>query len=630
VRRGLTALAGGYADERRLGTDLWLGLVVLLGYLQLWNVFFAITWATWALPLAVAAGGLVMEARRIRRPRPSHRLLVAGGLAGLAVLWLANHALARATDYDLGLYHLNIIDYAERYATIPGLANLQTRLGASDPHLLLAAFLDRGPWAGAAWHLVDGLLVSLLVVELASRLGRRHDGPPSFTRRVAWLLIPATVVVIGANVTYRLSSPNLDLACYVLVVAGMLYLADCVENGVRPTAALASGGTLAAASATRPLYWLSTIAVVGVLAYLLRGGTRPARAVASLCVLPVVLAVGWMVRQAILSGYPLYPVKVGALPVDWRVPTWVVDYTGRWTSSWARWPGHGPDEVLASWHWLRAFWLPAQEKSIDVIAPLALLACLIPALAVGTERPALRTRTRPMLAVALPSLVTLVVWFVEAPDPRFVLASIWLLPISLVAWALPPLARASAALVAAGIGAGIGLAVVGDRLPAWFLPAAVLLWLYLLLVAVFLRKPGWRAPLARAALLSTAVAGAAVVVHNQSLHPVDSRGSGPAGIDLEEVPDVVMITTRGGLRLQQPRSAETGNDQCFGVLVCTAALSDPALRDHLLPLHLRGTGVAAGFSAEERTVEGRAVEVPAFRRISTAVKKGSRFREERR
>src|SRR5262249_38296496 len=154
-----------------------------------------------------------------------------------------------------GLYHLGIIEYAKHYATIPGLANLQTRFGASDPHLLLAAFVDRGPWAGAGWHLVDGLLVSLLVLELAARLAPAPPVMPSFTRRMAWLLIPATVVVVGSAVDYRLASPNLDLACFVLVAVGMLYLADCVEDAVHPVPAFTSVATLAAASSTRPLYW---------------------------------------------------------------------------------------------------------------------------------------------------------------------------------------------------------------------------------------------------------------------------------------------------------------------------------------------------------------------------------------
>ncbi len=559
------------------------------------------TWAAWAVPVAFAAVGLVLLARRWRPPRPGGRALVAGALGALAALWLANHAIGEASDYDLGLYHLGIIEYAEHYATIPGLANLQTRLAASDPHLLLAAFLDRGPWAGAGWHLVDGLLVTLLALELTTRLARPAPALPSFTRRVAWLLIPATMVVVGSAVDYRLASPNLDLACFVLVAVGMLYLADCVENGVRATAAVTSVATLAAASATPPLFWLSTAAAAGIL---VAAGPRPradARRVLALCGLPALLLVGWMTRQAILSGYPLYPVKVGALPVDWRVPASVVDYTGRWTSSWARWPGQGPDTVLSSWHWLRAYWLPAQEKSFDVIAPLGLLACLLPAFAArGDGRASRRGLRNPMLAVAVPSLVTLLIWFFEAPDPRFVLAPLWLLPISLAAWAVPPLGRPSPLLFVAGLGLGIGLAAVELHVTAWYLPAALLFPLYLLGALWVIRRPGLLPTLAGAVLVATAVAGAAVAAYHQQLKPVSVNSGGPFGIAGEELPRLVTITTAGGLHLRQPFSAVTGNDQCFEVLVCTAALSDPALHGVLSPLHFRGAGIGSGFSVRGR------------------------------
>lgn len=593
---GLTSLARDTAVPR-LTARCWLGLAALLAYLQLWNVFLAVTWSAWVVPVAVAVVGLVVLVRRSPWPAPGSRALLAGGLALVAVLWLANHAIGAASDYDLGLYHLGIIEYAKHYATIPGLANLQTRFGASDPHLLLAAFVDRGPWAGAGWHLVDGLLVSLLVLELAARLAPAPPVTPSFTRRVAWLLIPATVVVVGSAVDYRLASPNLDLACFVLVAVGMLYLAECVEDAFRSVPAFTSVATLAAASATRPLYWLLTFAAAGILFAI---GPRPradGRRLAGLCALPAVLLVGWMTRQAILSGYPLYPIKLGALPVDWRVPASVVDYTSRWTASWARWPGQGPDTVLASWHWLHAFWLSAELKSIDVIAPLALLACVAPALAVrGDGRATRRALRGPMLAVAGPSIVTLVIWFFEAPDPRFVLAPLWLFPISLAAWATPPLGPSSLLPFAAGISLGVGLAALELHESAWYLPAALLLPLYLLGVLWVIRRPRLRPALAGVVLLATASGGALVVAYHQHLGPVTVDSSGPFGIPDEDDPRVVTIMTAGGLHLRQPFSAATGNDQCFELLVCTAALSDPALHDILSPLHLRGVGIGSGFS----------------------------------
>src|SRR5581483_11939448 len=60
----------------------------------------------------------------------------------------------------------------------------QSRLGGGDAHLLLVAFLEHGPWAGAASHLVGGLLVSLLVLEIATRaVSRRRRSPSSASAR---------------------------------------------------------------------------------------------------------------------------------------------------------------------------------------------------------------------------------------------------------------------------------------------------------------------------------------------------------------------------------------------------------------------------------------------------------------
>jgi hypothetical protein len=71
------------------------------------------------------------------------------------------------------------------------------------------------------------------------------------------------------------------------------------------------------------------------------------------------------------------------------------------------------------------------------------------------------------------------------------------------------------------------------------------------------------------------------------------------------VPRLVTFTTGGALRLREPASARTGNDQCFGAPVCTAALSDPALHDVLWPLRLRGRGVASGFSVGGKRSDAR-------------------------
>ena len=230
--------------------------------------------------------------------------------AGWAIL--ADQALGPADDYDFGLYHLNLITYAEHYAAVPGLANLHIRLGAGDAHLLLAAFLDRSPVAGAGPHLVVGCSSSLLLLDVGLRLAPARHAEPSFSRRLAVLLVPAAIVLASLAPLQRLSSPNLDLGVVVAAVVGMLYLAECVERGFDPGAGLAAAAMLAVASATRPLYWPLTVFAAAVFVVGAPHGAaplvpRPRR------VLPALVAVG-------LGRPPGGPLGVPLLPALGRRP----------------------------------------------------------------------------------------------------------------------------------------------------------------------------------------------------------------------------------------------------------------------------------------------------------------------
>ena len=441
TRRCVFSLLPGEAHLRLNRADLWIGFAALIGFLQLWTFAFRISWVTALLPVAVGLVGVVWGRKAFRRPELSRRLVLVAVAAGGAIVWFANKALGTPVDYDFGLYHLSIVYYASHYPVIPGLGNLHDRLGAGDAHLLFVALLGRGPWSTGGYQFANGLLVSMFVADVASRFSRPSLRPTPFTRRMAALLVVGTIWTAGIGGDYRLSSPNLDLATFVLVAVGALYLAECVESGYTATAALAGTGSLAAAAATRPLYWIPTLVATAVIVV---GGGRPRRAaratdrVILAGALPVVLGIGWMARQAILTGYPLFPITVGGLPVEWRMPASNVHQMADTVAAWARWPARPPDEVLASWQWL-GHWLRARAKDLDIAAVLVLLAVSLPAFADRSPGAVLRRKERrsPMLAVLALAIPTLVLWFLLAPEPRFALAPLWLVPVALVAWALP-------------------------------------------------------------------------------------------------------------------------------------------------------------------------------------------------
>ena len=344
---------------------------------------------------------------------------------------------------------------------------------------------------------------------------------------MAVLLAPASIAVIGASAGYRLSSPNLDLAAFVLVAVGALYLAESVESGIKPAAALTSTAAFAAAAVTRPLYWPAAVIAAAMLVFAIardrgKGPRDLLRIVALVGALPGVLLLGWMARQAVLSGYPFFPATVGGLPVDWRVPAFAVEDQNRWNEAWARRPATLPIDVLGSWDWF-PHWLRTRAKDLDVLAPLTLLAVLIPCLVVTDRDRA--ARRLPLLAVLIPVLVTLVGWFHFAPDPRFALASIWLVPVALIAWALPAGAsRPSAIALVVGALAAYALVQVGVDNLGWMALAAFDVWAFAAIATRMLGPPRMRALVAQASLVCVALIPIGLVQHRGAFDVVEATG----------------------------------------------------------------------------------------------------------
>ena len=404
--------------------DLWIGFAALVAYLEVWNLLAPISWKALIAPTVVGVTADVMCLSRAR-PRLTRTTVIGRRMFGAVVasalgfLWLANQALGRPTNWDSGLYHFQAVEYATRFAAIRGLGNLQERLGAGDAHLLVVALLGNGPWHDAGFHLANGLLVAMLLAHISWLLADQTT--PEFTRRVAWLLVPATLITVAIEPGSRLSSPSLDLPGFVLVAAGTLCLCEHVERSDSATA-IGATAAYAAAAATRPQFLPATI-LVGMTVVLL--SRRPARTTALVGVIPLAVSLAWTARQAVLSGYPLLPLKIGALPVDWRLHADVVDTVNAWIRSWARSPHKPPSAVLSSWDWFPG-WLRRRTSDADVMGPFAL------ALFGVLQQRSPQTR-RLLMATLPPLLLTLIIWFFAAPAPRFVYGPLWLVPIALLA-----------------------------------------------------------------------------------------------------------------------------------------------------------------------------------------------------
>jgi hypothetical protein len=302
--------------------------------------------------------------------------------------------------------------------------------------------------------------------------------------------------------------------------------------------------------------------------------------------------VGWLARQSVLSGYPLYPLTVAGLPVNWRLPSSLLHGENRIDFAWAREPDVNPNIVLGSWHWL-PIWLRTQLKSnLDVILPLALLLLGL-AIAISQRfRPAVGGRGRAALSVVVPAVLTLAIWFATAPDPRFVLALIWLLPVSLLAWVLPgSVTMPRLVELGAAVAAALLVAWFGHKHRPLFMEGVLVGAIVVTAALLAVRGRPWVTRIVPLAVLALLVAefGIASTALFGGIHLAAGDSSGPIGTPPDPKPTLVPVVTASGLKVAHPLNS----DQCWQALLCFPSLLGPQL-------HLRGTSVSDGFSLQRQ------------------------------
>ncbi|HEX6739836.1 MAG TPA: hypothetical protein VF310_16275 [Vicinamibacteria bacterium] len=423
---------------------LWAGFAALLAFLQLWHLVWPVDGAALAVLAALAAAGLA----RGRAPLawPGREALWPSLLLLAALLLVADRSLGPPLANDSGGYHLGSVRWAAEHPAVPGLANLDLRLGFASSFFLYVALLDVGPLEQRSHHVAGGLLLALLLAQLLVQAARSPRGRAA-DLAAALMIPPALSQALGWNV----SSPTPDLAVFVLGTVLGLRLLEHVEDRGSPVLELVA---LAAALVTVKLSALALAgaAVVVALALSPRPDRRPlaAAAVAGAFLLP------WMATNVVLSGYPAYPLQALAAPVGWRVPEAEVARLQEWIRSWARAPGLRPEQVLGRGDWIAPWARTLLGNRIWVQVPLLLLA-------VGAVGLAVRRRAA-LWPALFPPLAAIAYWLALAPDLRFLGAALWLLAAFAIAMVWRGEGARGAALLPAALGALLALGVLAG---AW-------------------------------------------------------------------------------------------------------------------------------------------------------------------
>ena len=417
--------------EWNISDAFWIGLCLAVGLLQLYHFFRPIDNLIVVLLCTLGILGVVLNrnafVRLIRRVSGAGLWSVFGCVT--AILVIAARCAGPVVHYDTGFYGATAVRWFVTYPLVPGLTNLLGQLGLNSNVFLCEAALEQGPLRGLAFHLLVGLFLCALVVRIVQSYVRVLGGHRENV--VDYFILPLAVPCIVWILNADLVGTNTDLPTSVISLVGLIALFDVLQEKPKQGEKTEVFGSRFIVATS--LFVLIVTFKITALALAMLGWSLALLHVALLNIswerrrtlilasigLSCVLAIPWLLRGVVLSGYPFYPSSAFAFPVDWRVPREIADSMAHFNRSWARLP-HASFGETDGVHWMLPWFSTAIKNRVDFQIPaLFSLTGLVLALRHGT----FNNLSRFWLLV--PSLGGLVFWFLLAPAFRFGEAAIW-------------------------------------------------------------------------------------------------------------------------------------------------------------------------------------------------------------
>ncbi|MDR2180788.1 MAG: hypothetical protein LBP21_10805 [Synergistaceae bacterium] len=334
-------------------------------------------------------------------------------------------------SYDTGLYHLSVVRWINEYATVPGLANLHTRLGygMASSFFTFAALFDNWIWDGrSAWMIVSFLLAAVLAQVLYGLLSMKTARVKIYSF-VCFLYLLLELLLFRPGLYF--DSP----VFYVLIVAGF-YIVDMTDKK-QNFSEIAEGKYFAfyiVPSIMMFAFTIKPMAAVLLLFCLMVYGTIFFKCtlggdrshlfrVAITSIVPLLLLLGYLSRNTITSGWPFFPVPYGKITALWSLPRESVENEYRVIKNWASGSEFSEAKNKPFCEWSSNWLLHNFNKFDGLTFFLPLLLTSIAVLRYLTQK----KRCGLYLTILAALLLSLILWFFSSPDIRFARGFVWLL-----------------------------------------------------------------------------------------------------------------------------------------------------------------------------------------------------------
>jgi hypothetical protein len=319
---------------------------------------------------------------------------------------------------DTLLYHAQAIHWAEEFPVVPGLGNLDPRLGAGSNWFVVNALFSLSFLKLQSFHLLPSFLFLVCLSYFEGGLQSFLAGDFRLSQIVKAGLIPfAFWVLIG-----EVSSPGTDLPVILLYWVILCFWAELLEGIYQSSLPRMVLFILALSVVTYKLSG-ALIALIGFWILIDLWRQKEYRQVWTCLGMGAVIGLPWLARNFVLSGYWVFPeplVSAFSPAVDWKVPMYRLLAFKLGTQAYAFTPGFGWDHLASLSPLGRlAVWFAGLTLNQKGLFLLALVSPIVFWLFVPPYRSIKKVWTSPHSIVILIAFVNLLFWLLTAPNFRF-------------------------------------------------------------------------------------------------------------------------------------------------------------------------------------------------------------------
>ena len=409
----------------RFNENIFLGIISNTLFLYFWNLFLPINKQGFILFILICLligmkYGDVNDVRNILR-KVNLKILIFFLTTSIWLGFLTNHNIG---PYDFGLYHLQVIKWAENFHIIKGIGNLHSRLAFSCSSWLLCSqfnilfntklFL----WTHGAIYLIIGF-INFIYVPLFSNIKKAEKIIRILYVPILFNLCFSSFPGTSSDLPVFLYTSIISLYFFKFVIYKEIHSLNMIFLiAVLGISSKLSFGAIIIGLIIPLIFTL--IKMISRIKYVSRG----------FLFLSLITFVLWSYRNVIMTGYPFYPYSKISFPVAWKMDKLAVENTKNQITIHST--GLTDLEKLnynkrISWYFKK---ITVQHRKIEIYYPIiigifGLLFSII----------FFRKKLFKIFILVLPSVVPIFLW-TQIPASRFFYSSFWWLGIMFIVFPL--------------------------------------------------------------------------------------------------------------------------------------------------------------------------------------------------